>query len=98
MHMFSERLQILVSPEQRLRLEAEAASRGVSVASVIRDAVDERLRGPTREQRLAAVERAAGRQAEYVPIEELNHLIASQYDEEWIDELVAEGSRSADST
>jgi hypothetical protein len=44
------------------------------------------------------VERAAGRQAEYVPIEELNHLIASQYDEEWIDELVAEGSRSADST
>jgi hypothetical protein len=98
MHMFSERLQILVSPEQRRRLEAEAASRGTSVASVIRDAVDERLRGPTPAQRLAAVERAASRQAEYVPIEELNRLIASQYDEEWIDELVAEGGRSADST
>jgi hypothetical protein len=96
MRMFSERLQILVSPEQRRRLEAEAASRGTSVASVIRDAVDERLRGPTPEERMAAVERIARRQATYVPPDELNRLIASQYDEPWIDELVSELSKRED--
>jgi hypothetical protein len=39
-HMLSERLQILVTPEQRRTLEAEAARRGESVGSLVRKAVD----------------------------------------------------------
>lgn len=38
--MLSERLQILVTPEQRRKLEAEAARRGESVGSLVRRAVD----------------------------------------------------------
>ncbi len=42
--MLSERLQVLISPEQRDRLEAEAAEQGISVAAVIRAAVGRMLR------------------------------------------------------
>ena len=55
MHMFSERLQILVSKEQRRRLEEAARQRKASVASVIRDAVDAELGRGSREDRLGAV-------------------------------------------
>lgn len=40
LRMLSERLQILVTPEQRRKLEAEAARRGESVGSLVRRAVD----------------------------------------------------------
>jgi len=40
MCMLSERLQILLDPERRRRLEAEAAARGSSVAALIREAID----------------------------------------------------------
>src|SRR5215207_6469258 len=55
MHMYSERLQILISKEQRRHLEAEAKRRKSSVASVIRDAVDAELGAVGREQRLEAL-------------------------------------------
>lgn len=76
MSMFTERLQILVSKEQRRRLEREAKRRNTSVASVIRDAVDAELGGGSRKEKLAAVE--AIRELPgipYIPIEELNRLI-----------------------
>jgi hypothetical protein len=38
--MFSERTQVLLTPAQRRRLEQLAASRQVSVGSLIREAVD----------------------------------------------------------
>jgi hypothetical protein len=38
--MLTERLQILLDGERRRRLEHEAAARGVSVAALIRDAID----------------------------------------------------------
>lgn len=60
MRMYSERLQILVSKEQRRRLEREARRRRSSVASVIRDAVDAELGGIAREDRMQAVETIAG--------------------------------------
>jgi hypothetical protein len=83
MNMFSERLQILVSKEQRLRLEREAKRRGSSVASVIRDAVDAELGGVTRETRMQAVEEIAAMQGvPYVPPEELNRLIDESHYEE----------------
>lgn len=40
LHMLDQRLQILVSAEQRQRLEREASHRGVSVGSLIREAID----------------------------------------------------------
>ncbi len=40
MYMFSERTQVLLSPEQLARLKRIAARDGRSVGSVIRDAVD----------------------------------------------------------
>jgi len=64
MRMLSERLQILVSPEQKRRLESEAAAQGTSVGGVIRAAVDARYTRAPRAQRIAAVEAIAAMQAE----------------------------------
>ena len=54
--MQKERLQILVEPEQRRRLDDAARQRGISVGAVIREAIDTSLRGPGRERRIRAVE------------------------------------------
>lgn len=54
--MLSERLQILVSPEQRQRLEAEAAEQGKSVGGIIRDAIESRYGNVPYTQRVAALE------------------------------------------
>lgn len=40
MCMLTERLQILLDGDRRRRLEQEASARGVSVAALIRDAID----------------------------------------------------------
>lgn len=54
--MYSERTQVLLSPEQLARLKRIAAQEGRSVGSVIRDAVDTFVQSePDRRQR--AVER-----------------------------------------
>jgi hypothetical protein len=74
--MYSERLQILVSKEQRRRLEAEAKRRKSSVASVIRGAVEAELGGVSRQDRLDAVKRiAAMRPGAYLPPDALRRAI-----------------------
>jgi hypothetical protein len=40
MSMLVERLQVLIGREQRARLEREAALRGTSVATLVREAID----------------------------------------------------------
>lgn len=40
MSMLKERLQVLIEREQRERLEREAALRGTSVATLVREAID----------------------------------------------------------
>ncbi len=40
MRMLTERTQVLLSPEQRRRLERTAAERGVSLGALIREAID----------------------------------------------------------
>ncbi|HZO05802.1 MAG TPA: hypothetical protein VFB52_05405 [Solirubrobacterales bacterium] len=82
MSMFSERLQILVSKDQRRRLEREAKRRNASVASVIRDAVDAELGGGSRNEKLAAVEaiRELPR-VPFLPVEELNRIYDESYTE-----------------
>ncbi len=46
--MAMERMQILVTPEQRRRLHAVATQRGVAVTAVVREAIDAALTGPDR--------------------------------------------------
>ena len=76
--MYSERLQILVSPEQRRMLEAEARRRGVSVAALIRDAVEERLGVVDRETREEAVAEIREMRGTYVPPDELNRIVEEE--------------------
>jgi hypothetical protein len=73
--MFTERLQILVSPDQRRRLEHEARRRGTSVAAVVRDAVDDELGTVSPEERRRAVEAIGALRGTYVPPDELGALI-----------------------
>jgi hypothetical protein len=53
--MFTERLQVLMSKEQRRSLEAEARRRRSSVGALIREAIDARGPAPNPEDRLRAV-------------------------------------------
>lgn len=54
MHMLTERLQILLDGDRRRRLEHEASARGVSVAALIRDAIDLAYPSTADERRQAA--------------------------------------------
>lgn len=93
MRMYTERLQILISKEQRQRLEREAKRRDASVASVIRDAVEAELGGVSRQDRLRAVEAISGlKGAPFLPPEELAREIDLARDEE-IDRGLTGGPR-----
>lgn len=82
MRMFTERLQILISKEQRRRLEQEAKRRETSVASVIREAVDDRLGGIARDDRLAAADSiAAIKPLPSMSPEELRRVLTEASDE-----------------
>lgn len=80
--MFDQRLQVLLTTEQRERLESEARQRNASVASLIRDAIDARYGIPTREERIRAVEEI--RRMEAGPLlspEELNRIVEEEREE-----------------
>ncbi|MGD0196558.1 MAG: antitoxin [Solirubrobacteraceae bacterium] len=53
MHMLTRRLQILLDEERYRRLADVAADRGVSVAAVVREAVDRGLGQPDGQRRAA---------------------------------------------
>ncbi len=76
--MLSERLQVLVTPEQRKRLESEAKRRGRSVGGLIRDAVDARFGAVSPEDRLealAGIEKTAGR---FLTLDELDRVVQEE--------------------
>ena len=73
--MFSERLQILVSPEQRARWEAEAERRGTSMAALIRESVDREIGTLDRGEREAAVEVIGALHGRFLPADELDRLV-----------------------
>jgi hypothetical protein len=75
MHMLDERMQILVSPEQRRRLEVEARRRGTSVASLVREAIDARFGSTSPEERVQAVAEIAAMNGTFLEPAELNRLI-----------------------
>lgn len=72
--MLSERLQILVTPEQRERLESEARSQGSSVGGLVRAAIDARLGGASQDEKLRALERIKAMKGEYLPPDELDRV------------------------
>ena len=79
MCMFSERFQILLSPEQRRRLEEEASARGTSAAAVVREAIDARFGHLSRQERIRAAEEiAAMRTGVELSPEEINRIVAEE--------------------
>jgi hypothetical protein len=74
--MLNERLQLLITRDQRRRLEAEARRRRTSVGAVIRQAIDERLGGAAPEQRVRAVaEIRAMTGGRYLPPDALDRIV-----------------------
>jgi len=74
--MFSERLQIVVTPEQRRRLTATARRRGMSVSALVREAIDARVGQAPRETRLRAVaEMAATKGGRFLTVEEMERIV-----------------------
>lgn len=67
MSELTKRLQILLSPEQYIKLELYAKKERKSVASVIREAVDKMLSQRTKSEKKKAVERMLARE---LPVEE----------------------------
>lgn len=54
MHMLTHRLQVLLDDERHERLLAVAKARGVSVATVVREAIDRGLAAPDGRRQAAA--------------------------------------------
>lgn len=77
--MYSERMQILISPEQRHRLNEEAANRNMAVAAVVREALDEHLGASDLNRRHAAVKRMFSRNLKAVTPEELEDILSERY-------------------
>ncbi len=77
----SERLQVLLDPAQSSRLRREAADRGVSVATVVRAAIDREL-GVGDDVRRAALARLMAAAPMRVPDDpaELEREIETMYD------------------
>jgi hypothetical protein len=78
LHMYSERLQILVTPEQRRRWELEAKRRGTSIAGLIRDSVDREMGSLDREDRASAVDAIRAMHGRFLPPNELDRLVEEE--------------------
>lgn len=80
--MLDHRLQILVSKRQHARLEFEAKERGSSIGELVREAIDQRYEGPSRGERLRAVEEIAAMRGGPAPSpEQINRLVAEEHEE-----------------
>lgn len=76
--MLNQRLQILISAEQRRRLDAEAARQGTSVAALIREAIDRSLGGVRPEERMEALERIRAMRGRAPSTEEIERLVEEE--------------------
>ena len=83
MCMLDQRMQILVSADQRSRLEQEAQRRATSVASVIRDAVDAQLGAIDVDDRRAALDAILAMRGRFASPDELDRIAASERDEQF---------------
>lgn len=83
MSMLSIRLQVLIDESRARRLDAEAARRNVSVATLVREGIDAVLpQGPTPEERNAGIARLLARPKLDMPstVEEINAILAEAND------------------
>lgn len=78
MHMLTERLQILVSKDQRRELEAEARRRATSVGSLVREAIDARFGVVGEAERLRAVDEIASMSGTFVEPDELERIVEDE--------------------
>jgi predicted DNA-binding protein len=69
--MLNERLQVLIRPDQRQRLEAEAKRRHTSVATLVREAVDAQFGAITPSDRIAAVDALRSMKGRFLSPDEL---------------------------
>jgi predicted transcriptional regulator len=80
MCMLSDRLQILVSPEQRRRLEEEARRIEISVGALVRQAIDARVGATARDERRRAAAEIASLQGRFLAPDELEALVDAERD------------------
>ena len=78
--MFSERLQILLTPDQRRRLQQEAKRRNTSITALVREAVDEHFGGVSEEGREQAYLSIVGRRARFVAPDGLDELVEGRFE------------------
>lgn len=77
--MITERVQILLTRQQRRRLENEAQRQARSVASLVREAIDARFGTFSREERLAAVDAiGAMTGGRYLTPEQINRAVEEE--------------------
>jgi uncharacterized protein YcfJ len=76
--MLSERLQVLISREQRRRLEEESRRTGASVGALVRHAIDAQLGSAATEERRRAVDAIAALGGVYLTPAELEAVIAEE--------------------
>jgi len=77
--MLDERLQVLLTAEQRRHLESEARTRGTSVGALVREAIDVHV-GDTvsRADRLRALEAIKALRGRYLPPDELDRIVEEE--------------------
>jgi hypothetical protein len=93
MHMFSERIQVLITKAQRRGLEQEARRRGTSVGALIREAVDARQgRAPLADRLKAIAEIKAMRGGTSLSVDQMERLVDEER-EEWIERLASDDRR-----
>lgn len=90
--MFSERMQLLLTPQLRQRLRAEAKRRGTSEAAIAREALEAKLGTVSRDDRLAAIEAIGAMHGAPLEPEELDALIAGRFDDD-LDRLAEQRRR-----
>ncbi|HYW23552.1 MAG TPA: hypothetical protein VE953_05270 [Terriglobales bacterium] len=77
--MITERVQVLLTPQQRRRLEDEARRQARSVASLVREAIDARFGTVSRQERLAAVEAIGAMSGgRYLTPEQINRAVEEE--------------------
>ena len=80
MSMLTERLQVLITPQQRRRLVSEAERRGSTIGGLVREAIDSVVGGVSAEERQRAVEEIAGMHSvRFVAPADLDRLIESEH-------------------
>lgn len=78
--MYSERLQILLTTDQRRRLQQEAKRRNTSVTALVREAVDEHFGAMSQGRREQAYRSIVARRSRYVAPDKLDELVEGRFE------------------